>query len=197
MSCCCAISNESSRRRCCLPRPLSSRCFPQRIPRFSTCWRAVLSLTMLISMQSSSGYSRILDIDRSACRRVPVLVFCSIILAVVGLCLSGLDWWLLAPGLLFVATTGCYEWLAAWPGSARCVTSIRVWPDGQFAVGLGPAPHTLESVTLTRSWTIPGFALGLAFVGHDRRRSQSILFRDQLPSQVWRLLRVRLRYGRG
>ena len=150
---------------------------------------------MLPSMQSSNGYSRILDIDRSACRRVPLLVFCNIILAVVGLCLSGLDWWLLAPALLLVLCLGLHALLSAWPGSAQCVTSIRIWPDGQFAVGLGPAPQTLESVTLTHSWTIPGFALGLAFIGEDRGRSQALLFRDRLPSQVWRLLRVRLRYG--
>ena len=126
-----------------------------------------------------------------------MLVFCSIMLSVVGLCLSGLEWWLLAPALLLVLGTGLHELLSAWPGAARCVTSIRIWPDGQFVVGLGPAPQTLESVTLTHAWTIPGFALGLAFIDQNRRRSQALLFRDQLPSQVWRLLRVRLRYGRG
>jgi hypothetical protein len=146
-------------------------------------------------MYSSSGYSRILDIDRSSCRRVPMLIFCSVILAVVGLGLSGLEWRWLAPALLLVLVTGLRELLSAWPGSARCVTSIRIWPDGQFAVGLGKAPQTLESVTLIHSWAIPGFALGLAFVGQDRHRYQALLFRDQLPCQVWRRLCVRLRYA--
>lgn len=152
---------------------------------------------MLPGMQSSSGFSQILEIDRSSCRWVPVLIFSSTILAAVALCLSGLPWRLLAPALMVVLITGWYELRSAWPGSARCVTSIRIWPDGQFAVGLGPAPQTLDSVTLIHSWTLPGVAVGLAFLSQDRRRSQALLFRDQLPSQVWRLLRVRLRYGGG
>ena len=148
-------------------------------------------------MQSSNGYLRILDIDRSSCRRVPLLIFCSFSLAVVGLGLSGLDWRLLAPALLLVLILGLHELRSAWPGSARFVTSIRLWPDGRFVVGLGQAPQALLSVTLAHSWTIPGFALGLAFVCQDRRRYQALLFRDQLPPEVWRRLHLRLRYPGG
>lgn len=148
-------------------------------------------------MQSSNGYLRILDIDRSSCRRVPLLIFCSVSLAVAGLALSGLDWRLLASGLLLVLIIGLHELRSAWPRSARFVTSIRIWPDGRFVVGVGQAPQSPLSVTLVHSWTIPGVALGLAFVGQDRRRWQALLFRDQMPSQVWRLLRVRLRYAGG
>ena len=144
-------------------------------------------------MQSFNGYLRILDIDRSSCRRVPLLIFGSVSLAVVGLGLSGLDWRLLAPALFLALVSGLHELRSAWPGSARFVTSIRIWPDGRFGVGLGRAPQALLSVTLAHSWTIPGCALGLAFVGQDGLRYQALLFRDQMPSDLWRLLRVRLR----
>ncbi len=155
-------------------------------------------------MQSSNGYLRILDIDRSSCRRVPLLILGSVVLAIAGLGLSGLHWRLLAPALCLVLVSGLHELRRAWPGSPRCVTSIRIWPDGRFVVGFGRQPQalgsvslesvTLESVTLAHSWTIPGFALGLAFVCPDRRRCQALLFRDQLPPDVWRRLRLRLRY---
>ena len=148
-------------------------------------------------MQSSNGFLRILDIDRSSCRRLPPLIFCSLSFAVVGLGLSGLEWWLLAPGFSLVLIIGLHELRCAWPGSAGFVTSIRVWPDGRFAVGLGRSPQAILSVTLVHSWTIPGFAVGLAMVSQDRRRCQALLFRDQLPPEVWRRLRLRLRYPGG
>jgi hypothetical protein len=148
-------------------------------------------------MQSFNGYLRILDIDRSSCRRVPLLICGSASLAAAGLGLSGLHWHLLAPALFLVLIIGLQELRSAWPGSARFVTSIRIWPDGRFVVRLGRAPQALLAVTLTHSWTIPGFALGLAFAGEDGLRCHAFLFRDQMPSDLWRLLRVRLRYAGG
>ncbi len=148
-------------------------------------------------MQSSNGFLRILDIDRSSCRRLPLLIFCSFSLAVLGLGLSGLDWWLLAPGFSLVLFIGLHELRSAWPGSAGFVTSLRVWPDGRFAVGLGPAPQALLPVSLVHSWTIPGFAVGLALLSQNRHRCQALLFRDQLPPEVWRRLHLRLRYPGG
>ena len=146
---------------------------------------------------SSSGFLLSLDIDRCACRRVPALIFCGLLLALIGVSLSGLAWPLRSGAAVLVLAGALRELQRAWPGSPRYVTRIRVATDGRFFLASPREPQTLVPVTVTHWWLLPGWAIGLAFVGEDGRRAEALLFRDRLGPDVWRRLRVRLRHGSG
>ena len=151
---------------------------------------------------SSSGFLLSLDIDRRACRRVPVLIFCGVLLALTAVSLSGLAWQPRALVAALILACGLWELLRAWPGAPRYVTRIQVAPDGRFLLGIAREPPTLEPATLLPAtlvhwWVLPGLAIGLAFVGKEGQRVQAILFRDGLAPDVWRRLLVRLRHGSG
>ena len=147
-------------------------------------------------MMSSSGFLLSLDIDRCACRRVSALVLCGTVLALVAVSLSGLAW---QPRTLVATVTlacGLWEFRRAWPGSAGHVSRIQVSAEGQFLLGrAGGEQQALAPATLVHWWLLPGLAVGLAFVGTAGQRGQAILFRDQVPPDVWRRFQVRLRHG--
>jgi hypothetical protein len=42
---------------------------------------------------------------------------------------------------------------------------------------------------------LPGFAVGLDFIGEGGERGEALLFRDLLPPDVWRRLQVRLQHA--
>lgn len=146
-------------------------------------------------MLSSSGFLLSLDIDRPACRRVPALIVCGALLALAAVSLSGLAWQPRALAAALILACGLWELQRAWPGSPRYVNRIQVAPDGRFLLGIAREPQALVPATVVHWWVLPGFAIGLAFVGKDGQRGQAILFRDRLPADVWRRLHVRLRHG--
>ncbi len=144
---------------------------------------------------SSSGFLLSLDIDRRACRRVSALVFCCAVLSLVAVSLSGLAW---QPRTLLATVTlacGLWEFRRAWPGSAGHLGRIQVSAEGQFLLGRAGEPQALAPATLVHWWLFPGLAVGLAFIDTAGQRGQAILFRDQLPPDMWRRLQVRLRHG--
>ena len=146
-------------------------------------------------MMSSNGFLHSLDIDRRACRRVPALVVCSLLLALTAVSLSGLPWLPrgLRAGLLLASTLR--ELHRAWPGSPRGVSHIQIAPDGRFSLACGRGSLVLVPATVLHWWILAGFAMGVAWVGTDGRWSQALLFRDRLAPDVWRRLLVRLRHG--
>jgi hypothetical protein len=151
---------------------------------------------------SSSSFLLSLDIDRRACRRVPALIFCGVLLALTAVSLSGLAWQPRALVAALILACGLWELLRSWPGAPRYVTRIQVAPDGRFLLGTGREsptllPATPLPATLVHWWVLPGLAIGLAFVGKEGQRGQAILFRDRLAPDVWRRLLVRLRHGSG
>jgi hypothetical protein len=146
---------------------------------------------------SSSGFLLSLAIDRRACRRVPALIICGLLLALTAVRASGLPGQSQALVAALILACGLWELLRAWPGAPRYVTRIQVAPDGRFLLGTGREPPALEPATLVHWWILPGFAVGLAFVGKEGQRGQAILFRDRLAPALWRRLLVRLRHGSG
>jgi hypothetical protein len=144
---------------------------------------------------SSNGFLLSLDIDRRACLRVPALVIGCTLLALAAISLSGLA----VPGRALAAALtlacGLREFGRVWPGSTGYVSRIHVSAEGRFHLGRAGEPDTLASATLVRRWLLPGFAVGLVFIGEGGQRSEALLFRDLLPPDVWRRLQVRLRHA--
>jgi hypothetical protein len=161
----------------------------------STCSRVASSRRMRSSTMSSNGFLLSLDIDRRACRRVSAVVFSVALLALVTASLSDLA--CKVRTVIATATLACGLWESwrTWPGSRCYVTRIHLSGAGNFLLGRAGEPQVLAPASLIHWWVLPGFAVGLAFMGRSGQRGQAILFRDQLPPSVWRRLQVRLRHG--
>jgi len=144
---------------------------------------------------SSNGFLLSLDIDRRACRRIPVLVIGCTLLALSAVSLSGLALPLrsLAGGLTLAC--GLWEFGRVWPGSTGYVSRIHVSAVGQFLLGRAGEARTPAPVTVAQWWVLSGFAVGLVFIGETGQRGEALLFRDLLPPGVWRRLQVRLRHA--
>ena len=143
---------------------------------------------------SSNGFLLSLDIDRRGSWRVVALAGCVTILALTGVSLSGLPW---QPRVLAATLVLACGWWEAWraaPISPRYVTRIHVSMAGQFFLSRAGLPESLVPATVAQWWAVPGLAIGLVFLGQPGYQAHALVFRDQLPPDVWRRLQVRLRH---
>lgn len=144
---------------------------------------------------SSNGFLLSLDIDRRGCWRVVVLGGCVTLLALIGVSLGFPAGQHRVLAVLLVLAGGLWEVWRAWPGCQGYAARIHLSVAGQFSLGRAGEPEALVTAALARWWAVPGLVIGLGFVCQSGRPAQALLFRDQVPPDVWRRLQVRLRHG--
>ena len=145
-------------------------------------------------MNSCSGFSRILVIDRRDGHRVQLFVLAVTLLALAAVWRAGLTPWMHAVAVTLVCIAGLralYRASHRFPGR---VARLEFAGDGRLLLELGANPGRLIAAKVANAWRLPG-AIGITFDGKGIRHADAIFFRDCMAPGDWRRLVVRLRLG--